>query len=86
MKLKRLLFVLPLLTLCGCEEQQKQTFTDTIVDKYMDRELDNAATWFFEVPIMQDVYFFKMENYGPLKVEKSTYNSYKIGDKYTWSV
>lgn len=85
---KHKLLVIGLLTLalCGCdyEEKLKTKCEDIIVNKEIRSELNNVASWFFETPMSKNVYYFTLEKYGDKKVDKSSYDNYKIGDTYIW--
>ena len=85
MKIKKLLLLLSL-TIClsSCQPRETITHTDTIVSKEIKSELNNAATWWLEVPIQRSVFYFMLEKYGQKEVNQITYNQYKIGDIYTW--
>ncbi len=93
--MKKLLLVLLILTayiftLTSCEtnnvEKKYKTIVceDLIVDKEIKNERNNFATWFFDKPLNETVYYFSLKEYGERKVSKKEYNSYKIGDIYKW--
>ena len=83
--MKRLL-VLLLATLCmtGCGNKKTVTHEDVIVDKQTRQELDNLATWWWDIPMTKTNYYFTLEQYGEMSVDKNVYNKYNIGDTYTW--
>lgn len=89
--MKKLLGLLLLLSLllslssCGVNKKYKTiTCEDLIVDKEIRSERNNVATWFFDVPLNDTVYYFSLQEYGERKVSEKEYNSYKIGDIYKW--
>lgn len=85
-KSKLLVISLLAFTLCGCdyETKSKTEYNDIIVNKEIRSELNNVASWFFETPMSHNVYYFTLEKYGDKKVDKSSYDNYKIGDTYIW--
>ena len=86
--MKKILFIpLLLLSLTGCtSEYETVTYTDTIVNKEIRSERDNAATWFWEVPMNKTVYYFILQEYGEKKTTEDEYSKYKIGDVYSWEI
>ena len=86
--MKKILFIpLLLMSLVSCSpEYETITYTDTIVNKEIRSERDNTATWFWEVPMNETVYYFILQEYGERKVTQNEYSSYKIGDAYSWEV
>jgi len=78
-----LLLALPL-TSCKSESAARVQYSDVIVDKYSRETIDNAATWWWGVPMTEKLYIFKLKEYGEREVDKTTYDKYKIGDTYTW--
>ena len=80
-----LLFLLLLLSLSSCTKTYKTIVCeDLIVDKEIRSERNNFATWFFDRPLNDTVYYFSLKEYGERKVSEKEYNSYKIGDIYKW--
>lgn len=90
MKIKSLLMSLTLaFTLSGCTFDTSDNYTiiqksDVIVNKEIRSERDNVATWFFDSPMNKTTYYFTLKEYGERKVNKKTYETYKINDTYTW--
>ena len=83
--MKKILLLLPiLLGLVACDPGKKVVIEDTIVNKEIRKELDNAATWWWEVPLTKTVYYFNLKDHGDKEVPKEDYEKYKIGDVYTW--
>lgn len=74
-----------LLSIASCEKKYKTiTCEDVIVDKEIRSERNNFATWLFDRPLNDTVYYFSLKEYGERKVSEKEYNSYKIGDIYKW--
>lgn len=75
-----------LLSLTGCTEYETITYTDIIVNKEIRSERDNVATWWWDVPMNKQVYYFILKEYGEREATEEDYGKYKIGDTYSWEV
>ena len=85
--MKKLLTLMLCIFCTGCGIQKKEiTYTDIVVDKYTRQELDNLATWWWDIPLTKKVYYFKLKEYSEKEVTSKEYDKYKIGDTYTWTV
>lgn len=78
-KIIAVLLVMVMLCFCGgCNKREKEEYSYTleIKDKVIDYEKGSSSVW---------NYYFVLDKFGMVEVSLNEYNSYMIGDMYTYT-